>query len=246
MMNVTICTPLAISNDPLRQRNWDIVYNELIDTITAFDIPWIVAEHGGTQADRPGITRIDVPENFTRSRARNIAYRAAKTTHLIFLDADVVMSSRTWRTTIRDCTDYDLYSPSLGFYSLGPKKTQNRIHDGRYQFDIPIHLDANHKALAALICAVRTKTLDELGGWDERFTGWGHEDSALGRLIVGGGYQIGIGNDSIIHLYHRPSPGKRTQAKATKRLRRSAYKSPLSNSFPPRSLPVPPPFRHHP
>lgn len=58
---------------------------------------------------------------------------------------------------------------------------------------------------------------DEVGGYDERFVGWGYEDSAMNiALTVGSGWEIVPGRSW--HLFHAPANIRTPTAKANRAL----------------------------
>lgn len=62
-------------------------------------------------------------------------------------------------------------------------------------------------AMCTGILAMRTDVFDDIGGMDERFRGWGAEDSAL-RLVLRTLYPDGndIGEGELWSLWHREAP----------------------------------------
>jgi len=208
-MSLSIVIPLRVT-DVYRRRNWTVIFNHTREVAEALGAELVVAEHGRNYADRPGVRRVEVPGRFSRSKARNLGWRAATGAIVCFLDSDMVMPLKSWVGSVEAAADYDCFSPSRRLFNLGRLKTENRIRDGRYTFS-PHGLPSIQGNLFGGIAFCRRSFLVDVGGWDERFAGHGYEDIAMEKLAYAGGYSVGFGDYPPIHLYHtsRQSTGKR-------------------------------------
>jgi glycosyltransferase involved in cell wall biosynthesis len=198
-VKLAICTPLRIT-DGDRLRNWNTVYRETCAACDRIGAEWIVAEGGGQYANRPGVIHVPVA-HFNRARARNLAWRATDADLICFLDADVVMRPEAWPAAIAAAEKLDCYTPSSSLLKLGPTQTRNRCTDQGFVFNA-YGVARFRGNLFGAISFCRRSFLQEVGGWDERFKGWGYEDTALEWLANSGGYRIGWDDHDVFHLYH--------------------------------------------
>lgn len=205
---LSICVPL-FAGCSFRVRNWRVIANELsVLAERRGDIEIVAAEHGFRYAEGyPFIRRVDVP-TFTRSSARNAGWTAAAADRICFCDSDMLMAPDAWDKAIEDSQDVDCYNPSAQFWKPGAKQTANRITtDNRYRFDLPLRgtgLKPRRANLTGGIFFTTREFLDRAGGWDERFRGWGYEDTALGIVArrIGASIRTGITVGRPVHLWH--------------------------------------------
>lgn len=219
-MSLTICVPLRCA-DSYRLRNWKVVYHHLAEVCKRHDLPMVVAECGGQHATGLECTRVDVPIPWGNSKSRNVAWQHAETDRICFADADFVMPMEAWDVAIERSADFDCYSPNKRKMTLGPKQTWNRLDGHVFQFDRPRDLPTKRGNLFGQISFCTRQFLQDIGGWDERFQGWGYEDTAIEKLANVGGYSIGFDDFVPIHLYH--TRRQRVGAKATHRLYQREY-----------------------
>lgn len=221
-MKLSICTPLRVT-DSFRRRNWAVVSAEMTSLKESLDFEWVVAEQGGRYADIAACTRVEVAGSFTRSKARNIAMRASHGDLLCFLDADLLMSPVDWQSCSTQAAEYDCFSPCISMIKLGPQQTWNRLQGNRFLFDrLGGDLARCRTNLFAAIAFCRRQFIEEVGGWDERFKGWGWEDTAMSHLAYQGHYSIGWGSCVPVHLYHTTQ--QRNGKDKTSTLYRRLYK----------------------
>lgn len=131
-------------------------------------------------------------EIFSRSKSRNMILTRAKstTTTIVFADADVI-PFRSWIEEAVDQTYSTVYENSQDSWSIayGLREYYNLnqyvseaivMSDPSGPLSAPCRGEYEHKLMSwAGMIAVPFWALLDVGGYDERFIGWGHEDVAF-------------------------------------------------------------------
>lgn len=144
---------------------WKILY--------PYEIEFIVCDSG----DEP----------FSRSKSRNQGAKNASTDVLVFADADTIPVRRFIDKSVesaslsRWCIAYDMGR----YYNLNSVHTRELLRaDPATLICEPVEGMWDHKITSwAGMFAVSQEDFWRIGGYDERFIGWGHEDVAL-RLAL--------------------------------------------------------------
>lgn len=219
MKKLSFVTPLMHVSGT-RLRNWRVVHHHLRPLLDNQAIEWIVPESGSRAGELEGTRRIAVNGRPGRSAMRNIGWRSATGDMICFLDADVVMKPKAWLKALNRCWDFDVYSPYVNGVKLTRPQSRivcDKIRAGKWNFGI----SATPKRwnLCGGICCIRRQALEDVDGWDERFTGWGYEDGALADTLTKGGYSCKMDGDQIaLHLWHPITGTKRQQGNRSRRL----------------------------
>lgn len=158
----------------------------LIQTVPAFIqkncecilVDYSCPDHCGdwAQANYPQVqvVRVTGEDKFSASKARNIGARAAKTPWLFFLDADILLSP--------DFSDEML----------------KRLEKGQFYTDEDYVKKRRH---GLIIC--NRDDFDSIGGYDERYEGWGEEDKDIIEALTSMGLQRGSYNSNLVeHIPH--------------------------------------------
>ena len=147
-------------------------------------------------------------EEFSRSEARNNAYALATTDILLVADADTVPERDAILSGI-ELLDKQVpwVVPYSTYYNLGVDKTQEILKHGPH-LDIEFEeADCEHIVMStAGMLLMRRSAWETVGGYDERFIGWGYEDNAFQLaldILVGRHERVHDGRG--IHLWH-PEP----------------------------------------
>jgi glycosyltransferase involved in cell wall biosynthesis len=117
---------------------------------------------------------------FSRAGSRNVGVREAKADVLVVLDADAIVEPDPLHDAVNAAVDGKLHLP----YDVCRLLTRNGS-------EAVIAGTAPHLANAWFVntqsvggCAVVTyETWAAVGGWDERFVGWGFEDTAFWAAV---------------------------------------------------------------
>ena len=119
----------------------------------------------------------DMP--FNKSWAFNVATRYVKTPIVIFGDSDLIMNPNAFIDAANMLNSYDVVNPYNSVIDLNPQESMmdlnsvlqiNRIGRGDAVDDI------QKVPLCGGIIMFRKDKLQEIGGWNEDFMGWGAED----------------------------------------------------------------------
>lgn len=183
----------------------------------------VVVDLGGPRiARRDGSTELPLavvalpaadPATLLLSRARNVGWRAANASTTIFLDVDCA-------PTVTLVADYaarvrsrpGVWSGPVGYLPPGVRPRPGltsplpsaRFHPGRPrpgQSDAPVVDDAMFWSLSF---AVDRVTWGAIGGFDERFCGYGGEDTDFGRSATAAGAALWFTGAAVAHHQHHP------------------------------------------
>jgi GT2 family glycosyltransferase len=145
--------------------------------------------------------------------ARNRAAFAAQHHLLLFLDVDCIVSARAIGAIAQACERQDsMLCPDVLYLPAGqpnPGWTEDALRLRGVPHPVrrfPVHgelREHNPGFLWSLAFATRAATFYRLGGFDERFTGYGAEDTDLGfRANAAGLPLIYLGGATIFHQHH--------------------------------------------
>jgi glycosyl transferase family 7 (putative galactosyltransferase) len=206
------------TDDPARRANLDAVLDWLkLQTLAdVIVIEQDVAPTLGDLASFPGLRTLFAynPGPFNKSWGLNVGVRASKGSLLAFGDADVlcrglpaaVAAARSGAPVVRafskaldlDEGDSDILRSDLsclGDPSFGAA-APDRAESGEI---VP---------LCGALVLFQRQFLARLGGWDERFLGWGGEDDAMDIKVQRSGARgVKIKGSPGFHLAHRGASG---------------------------------------
>lgn len=142
------------------------------------------------------------------NRAATINWGAAGTWDvLVVIDGDVVIDGRQVRDAVRLAHDTGRLVVPYEARRLVTADGTRRILAGQHpgSWDTCSRRDQNAAHCSSVVVVPRG-LWDEVGGFDDRFVGWGGEDDAFHAacLVMGGGVERLPG--FVYHLHHRPSP----------------------------------------
>ena len=227
--SLTFVTPLSI-DCPERARNWSKVFQ----TFKGVPAEWIVVESGSSEAKKYPVTRVEL-QAFTRPASRNAGIQHANTEHVCFIDADMLMRvpvfMAAWEKFINE--GYDALSPYHRVVFSGRRNSRiacEKSEHVRWSFLLQ-QKNSRRANIAGGICIAKKKVMEDIGGYDERFKGWGFEDVALDNLLRKAEAKIGYHKAMSYHLWH---PAKRTRSQ--KRLFLKVRKEKLADIVPCKQL----------
>lgn len=143
------------------------------------------------------------PNLFNRSWGYNCAVTLTEYGKLVLADNDVVLNTDNLQQGINLLDSYDVIKPFKKLYDLDEEDTINYINNNVY----PQNLTNNRINLTAgtLMMITRDAFL-KVGGYDERFEGWGGEDDEmtlqLWKHINAKELTYHQFGDNLLHLYH--------------------------------------------
>jgi len=140
----------------------------------------------------PGARRLFVynPGPFNKSWALNVGARAARTPWLMFMDADLVFGTGLGEAfalleagylvvkpyvRLLDLNETESRRVRAGEFDWVPERCQARIADREARGEFP--------PFAGGAVMMARRIYDQMGGWDERFVGWGGEDDAMSFML---------------------------------------------------------------
>lgn len=154
---------------------------------------------------------------WNRARARNNALSQVKTRYVVIADADTIISMKSIRQALEliearlPYASWVLpYGPS-NYYNLTQEYTESVLKRGAVA-DMPPEdkLEYEHKLESwAGVLVMTTAAFERVGGYDERFIGWGGEDNAF-RLAMD---TLWAPHDRVdgacVHLWHSAPESER-------------------------------------
>lgn len=138
---------------------------------------------------------------FNRSRAMNRARALTTADTLVILDADVLVNPEQVQATIEASRETGRFTIGYTTWAGLNREGTDRIVKG-YRGAWEPHIEVRYTHSVSSLVAVPAALWDEVGGFDERFEGWGLEDSAfeVACNVLGGGTDRTDG--FCWHLWH--------------------------------------------
>jgi len=146
---------------------------------------------------------------FNKAWGFNVAARMGSGPLLALADADVIVP-RALPEAIRRCTPGHAVKPYRSIVDLSPEETAC-VRGGEFTYaptrppGTPRNREGQgeHIVFGGGLFLIRRKTYLRLGGFDERFLGWGGEDDAMTRKLERAGIALSeIGEEPALHLWH--------------------------------------------
>jgi predicted glycosyltransferase involved in capsule biosynthesis len=148
-------------------------------------------------------------EYFNKSWGLNLATRHSTTPWLFFADSDMMLPSGIEETLDLLARGVEIVKPYSRLIDLTEQET-DALDDGVLPDAIITSAGGEsarqaigeHIVLAGGIFAIQSKTFAKLGGFDERFIGWGGEDNAM-TLKIQRARPATVQLDALaLHLFH--------------------------------------------
>ena len=145
------------------------------------------------------------PHRFNKSWGLNVAMRVSGASIAVFTDADLIVAGGV-RALIQACGQRSpVAKPYRDVLDLSEEESE-RVHRGEHGFrpaPRPGRQARNeHLVLCGGMFAIRADAFYHVGGWDERFVGWGGEDDALSLKIQRANMQVAALDGVALHLWH--------------------------------------------
>ena len=143
------------------------------------------------------------PHGFNRSWGFNVGARMAQTQVMVFTDADLIVPGQL--CPMIDACEHQcpIAKPYENVRDLSEAESE-ALHQGRWN-DVPAgRPDALREKLMIPggMFAIRSDAFFHVGGWDERFVGWGGEDNALAIKLERARVPMSVLSGTALHLYH--------------------------------------------
>lgn len=138
---------------------------------------------------------------FNRAASRNMCVRLAGPGIVVIADTDILPDEPALRDAITAARDEGGLHLGYDYYrALLKESTQRYYHDGRDLLSLPMAFDSTTSTCGIVV--MRCDQWWEAGGMDERFTGWGFEDTAFAiavETILG---PLKHHHGTVNHLWH--------------------------------------------
>lgn len=173
---------------------------------------WILERYGKLYPDAEVCIGEDDDEPFNRAAARNAAFQAATGDTLLIADADTVFHRAFVEAGIqmlwRDPRSWVLPYDKKGYYNLTEEYTDRllagsatRVYPPREEVEYVHELES----WAGLLIVPR-EAFELVGGYDDRFIGYGYEDNAFSMAMSTlWGPLCRLDNAYTLHMWH-PQP----------------------------------------
>lgn len=118
---------------------------------------------------------------YNRSWGFNVGYRHSLGDYLIFSDNDIFMNLEDLTSSLKDCKNYDAVNPYSKIIDTTSSEAKAIIETGIA--NVTNRSSRGGVNFAGGMCMFSRSAFEQIGGWDERFVGWGGEDEALCHKI---------------------------------------------------------------
>lgn len=225
MKNILMCIPFKFNSLELeRKKNLLYVLKNLVYFSQKF--PYytkiVVCEQGKSKEISlelknifPSIDFIFIynPNNFfNRSWAFNTTYKLYENySYYMFVDGDVLLSLNDYIKYFSLLEKYNIILKPRYYKELNQNTTYMLINKYNY-FSDNIDIIKKEKLTdiiwknVGVMAIFEKKTFEYLQGWDERFEGWGYEDTALYKLILKNNISHIFPELTYYHLWHPKNP----------------------------------------
>ena len=158
---------------------------------------------------RPGwdLVVCDAPTDvWSKPRAVNTAVKAARGDVLVIVDADCTVDRATLD---RFPLDAPWSQPFSDVARLTRAQTSTLTGCPPDAATFPTDVQTGRRAVGGGLVVVQRDVWANLGGWDERFEGWGGEDTWLGKTLTRAVGAPATLDAVLYHLWHPRDPRRR-------------------------------------
>lgn len=157
------------------------------------------------------------PGPFNKAWGLNVGVRLTRSPVLVFSDADLIVPEVLPRSIQLCAQGYGVVKPYRRLHDLTPEESRElRSRTDQWQSLATPGRAADrgaigeHLVLCGGLFAIRRDVFMQLGGWDERFIGWGGEDDALTYKVQRKRIStLELDEVPALHLWH-PRPHAQT------------------------------------
>jgi GT2 family glycosyltransferase len=155
---------------------------------------------------------------YNRSWAFNVGYRLVSSDVIICSDNDIVMPAHCIKESLTALEDQEAVSPYKNLYYLPRQKTAIFAKSMQFSRSLRSIIPDKPYSFAGGVVLLKTATFEKIGGWDERFRGWGREDNAMEQKMAYLGIHRIVMPFQGYHLYHSRKQDQKTHTNSQKNL----------------------------
>ena len=147
---------------------------------------------------------------FNRAWGLNVGFRHSSGKAIAFADNDVVVDREILQDSFTLCSDeydYDAIKPFNKLIDMTEKESGRILGSGR-PLDSLQFKGKNIRAgisFCSALTVFRRNAYEQIGGYDERFVGWGGEDDAMSRFKIPLLKKAYVVEGNAYHLWHERS-----------------------------------------
>lgn len=147
---------------------------------------------------------------FNKSWGFNIGFKQSSGDVLAFGDADILIDSKNLIESFALChSGADAVNPYDRLIDLTAGETSSFLQGGKGLDALAHRQEVNREAIGEFLCfcgglfVIRRKAFEAVGGFDERFVGWGGEDDAMSIKLekLVSNTRV-LGGRAAYHLFH--------------------------------------------
>jgi hypothetical protein len=154
---------------------------------------------------------------FNKAWGSNVGFKQSSGVVVGFGDADLVTNAATLMTCYEQChSEFEAMKPYDELVDLTLEESRS-VSGGDWNFKVDRKgSQRNREGIAEYVCfcgglfLMRRGIYEELGGFDERFLGWGGEDDAMSLKLARLAKRSGVAKNRVAyHLWHERSAASR-------------------------------------
>lgn len=144
---------------------------------------------------------------YNRSWGFNVAYKESDSPVIIFGDSDIIMRGGELRASLDAMEGLDVVSPYSSVIDLTKNESELSM-DEMFQVSRPGRgeADIQRTNLCGGVVMFSRSSFESVGGWDERFLGWGGEDDMMSFKVAAAGLKSASMPFRSYHLWHPKAP----------------------------------------
>lgn len=174
---------------------------------------WLLKRYEETLYPSEVCIGTDVSEPFNRSKARNAAFAKSSGDYLLIADADTMFDTAQIYMAVERVRSADTWVlPYMSYYNLAKHHSEQIVAADPWMSTGELGLpptEYEHKIedSPAGLLVMKREHFEAVGGYDERFEGWGYEDNAFRMALnVLVGNSLRLPGFDCYHLWHPVSP----------------------------------------
>jgi hypothetical protein len=222
MRKFSILIPLSETLDPIRENNFKYILNQYKKSLPYADI--VIGKDNSKN------------KFFCKARAVNNAASKAENDIFVIVDIDIIVDINSIIDSIELLNKYSFVIPFDKVYALSPEITRTIIKNN-LNFQEVHNLNTSNKLYAKPpiwggIQIVSKKYFNNVNGYDERFVGWGGEDTSFLKAIQCFHGEGLFYKGTAYHLWHSHNPSREDyeiSSKNSNKLLRNQYWNNVDN-----------------